>query len=196
MYSTIPQTINGIECNTLFASYGLILNRANLLLWMGGGEKSASAEPERAMALVLLFSFPFLFVSRPSACMHVHTDRQTDRQTVISWCMRDCVCENGHGGLCQLLGWLVRAQLLYECMHPSDVDESAYEDRVAVNQDLVSLYLFRISLYLSICSISLCLYLLPSHPNVGWAPNPRHRNSLGSVPEKQTATQRQPIQSN
>lgn len=57
-------------------------------------------------------------LSLPSACMHVHIDRQT----VISWCVRDCVCENGHGGLCQLLGWLVRAQLLYEYMQASDVD--------------------------------------------------------------------------
>lgn len=89
------------------------------------------------------FAF-FLFVS--PKCVHACTYRQT----VISWCVRDCVCENGHGGLCQLLGWLVRAQLLYEYMHASDVDESAYEYRAAVNQDLVSLSL-------SICSVSLPL---------------------------------------
>ncbi|KAL7955721.1 hypothetical protein V8C34DRAFT_235386 [Trichoderma compactum] len=68
------------------------------------------------MALVPRYCLFFSFrLPQVRACMYlymlVHT--RTDRQTGISWCVRDCVCENGHGGLCQHSGLPVWAQLLH-----------------------------------------------------------------------------------
>ncbi|KAL7794690.1 hypothetical protein V8C43DRAFT_31572 [Trichoderma afarasin] len=159
-----------------FASYRLIhpIQAFSTKLFMDGRRRKVRECRARTNhGIPIAF---FLFVS--PKCVHACTYRQT----VISWCVRDCVCENGHGGLCQLLGWLVRAQLLYEYMHASDVDESAYEYRAAVNQDLVSLSLSICSVSLSLSYISQSLSLLSPVLSQRWlAPNPRHSQFVGDV---------------
>ncbi|KAL7909062.1 hypothetical protein GGI35DRAFT_452845 [Trichoderma velutinum] len=148
---------------------------------MHGAEAKSPRVPSRTMAWTLLL-FP---LSVTPKCVHACTYRQT----VIRWCVRDCVCEYGHGGLCQLRGHLPCCLFGHSYMHESDV-ESAYESGAAVNQDTEQ-DLVCLSLFICLSAPYLCLY--PLHLSLSYLVDPNDGQSktpqfVGGVPEKQTAT--------
>ncbi|KAL6829098.1 hypothetical protein J3E69DRAFT_330377 [Trichoderma sp. SZMC 28015] len=124
MNSAIPQTINGIECNnTLFRiiwTHPPNSAKALVSVWMGGGEKSASAEPERTMAFPLLF---FLFVS--PKCVHACTYRQTDRRSSAGACVIACAKMVMEACASFWVGLFGHSYCTSTCMHQTF--ESAYE---------------------------------------------------------------------